>query len=129
MFDLRFAPRLEFLAILFTQRSGERLLRGIFEQRFDGPVLDRNERFDFALAVNNHAHGDGLNTAGGEPAVDLLPEEWRKRVADQTIENAARLLGMHEFHVEFPGILDGMLDRRFGDFVERDAVHGFRVLL
>jgi hypothetical protein len=38
------------------------------------PVLDRDERLDLALAVDDQPDRHGLHAPGREPALDLLPE-------------------------------------------------------
>ena len=46
---------------------GRELLPVLLEQRFDGPVLDRLERADLALALDDEPQRDGLHAAGGQP--------------------------------------------------------------
>ena len=85
------------------------------------------ERHDLLLAVDDEPQGDGLHAAGGELGLDLPPEYRRKLEADETVEHAARLLRVHEVHIDGAGILDGVLDGVLGDLVEDDAPGAGRV--
>src|SRR5262249_61650715 len=87
-----------------------------------GPVLRGHEGLDLALGVDDEAPRDRLYAPGGEPALDLLPQERRQTVADETIEDAAGLLGVDLLEVDLAGTIEGRLDRPLGDLVERDAV-------
>ena len=101
----------------------ERLLRitGGMELCNDPEVGRRAEGDDLTLALDNQPHGDRLHTPGRECGPDLFPQHGREFEADQTVEDAARLLGVHEVHVHRTGVLDGLEDRTLGDFVEDDA--------
>ena len=112
---------LELLALELDDLGRERLAGHVREERLDAPVLLRGERLDLALAVDDQAQRDGLNSAGGESVADLLPEERRHRVTDQPVDDATRLLGVHQILVDVARMLERVLDRRRRDLVERHA--------
>ena len=68
------------------------------------------ERADFALALDDQAQRDGLDASGGESAADLVPEQRRNLVADQTVENAARLLRFNQVDVDGRRVLERLLN-------------------
>ena len=120
--DVRVRGRLvgdvERLAVDPDELRGERLAGRGREDRLDRPVLACRERPDLALALDDEADGDRLDPAGRQAALDLLAEERAQRVADEAVDDAARLLGVDEVHVDLARIGEGLADRRLGDLVE-----------
>ena len=51
---------------------GREALAVLLEQRLDGPVLDRLERADLPLALDDQPQRDGLHAAGGEPFLTVF---------------------------------------------------------
>ena len=88
------------------------------------PVTAAAEGAAGPLPLHQQAHRHRLHPAGGEPPGHLLPEERREGVAHEAIEDAARLLGVHQLHVELARVLQGAADRLLGDLVEDHAPHG-----
>src|SRR2546429_8391612 len=111
---------LELVALLLDALGRERLACEVRERRLERPVLLRLERLDLALAVHDETERDRLDTAGREPVADLLPEEWRHRVADEPVDDSARLLGVHEILVDVPRMLERLVAGGGRAFVERD---------
>ena len=79
------------------------------------------ESDDLALAFDDQPHGDRLHTARRQRRPHLFPQHGRELEAHQPVEDAARLLGVHQVHIDRAGFLDGFEDRPLGDFVEDDA--------
>ena len=84
-------------------------------QRGQFPLLDlgllgQRLLLDLQLAVADEAQGDGLHAAGGEPLGDLLPEQRAELVADQAIEDPARLLGVDAIHIDLPRFFESLLN-------------------
>ena len=76
---------------------------------------------DLALALDDEADGDRLDAPGRQAAADLLARQQRaQRVADQAVDDAARLLRVDEVHVDLARVRERLADRRFGDLVEGD---------
>src|SRR5205823_3603835 len=100
-----------------------------FEARGDRPVFGRLEGLDLAFTLADDAHGDRLHAARRQAATDLLPQDWADLVADEAVEDAARLLRFVEIAIELLRIADGLLHRAFGDLVEQHAVDVFLVAL
>src|SRR5437773_5530843 len=111
----------ELVALVLDHLGGERLTGVVRQERVDAPVLLGLERLDLALAVDDEPQRDRLDAAGGQPVADLLPEERRHRVAHETVDDAARLLSVHQILVDVTGMLGRVGDRRGGDLVESDA--------
>ena len=88
----------------------------------DRPVFLLDEGFDFALAVNNQAHGDTLHAPGGQAIAHFLPQQFGHVVAHQPVEDAPRLLRVDEVHVNVARVAECVLNGGLGDFVEDDAL-------
>src|SRR5690606_12322043 len=111
----------EGLAVDVVELGLEALARAL-EQRGDGPVLLGLEGADLGLALGDEAERDGLDAACGEAGPDRLPEDGADLVADEAIEDAARLLRLDLAHVDDAGALERAAHGVPGDFVEEDAV-------
>ena len=74
------------------------------------------------FALSEQAHGDGLHPAGGQAALDLGPQQRGELVADEAVDDAPGLLGVHEILVDRARSGDGRLDGGRRDFVEGDAL-------
>ena len=81
----------------------------------------RAEGHDFLFAVHNQAQRHALHAAGTELGLDFAPQDGRELKAHQTVQHAAGLLGVHQVHVNVPGVLDGTEDGIFGDFMKDDT--------
>ena len=97
----------------------------VARQRLDRPVLAGREGVDLALALDDEPHGDGLHAAGGQAAADLAPEQRAERVADEAVDDPARLLGVDEVLVDAARVGERLADRRLGDLVEGHAVRSW----
>ena len=114
----RLVGDVERLAVDADELRGERLAGGGREDRLDRPVLARREGPDLALALDDQADGDRLDAPRRQAALDLLAEQRAERVADEAVDDPARLLGVDEVHVDLARVREGLLDRRLGDLVE-----------
>ena len=94
------------------------------EDGVEVPVLLGDEAADLVLAVDDHPGGDRLHPAGGQAAPDLLPQQRAELVADDAVQHAPGLLGVHQVHVDGPGVPYALLHDVPGDLVEGDAAHG-----
>ena len=90
----------------------------------------RHEGVDLALALDEEPQRDGLHATGRQRpvvrAVHVLPQQRRDLVADEAVEDAARLLGVDERHVDVARRLHGLADGRLRDLVVRDAAERLR---
>ena len=84
------------------------------------------ERLYLALALDEEPQSDRLDAARGERAVvgarDVLPEERRHLVADNAVEDPARLLRVDERHVDVARLGNGLENCVLGDLVVGDAM-------
>ena len=112
---------LELVALVLDDLRRERLAGMVREGGLERPVLDRDECRDLTLAVDDETERDGLHPAGGQAVADLLPEQRGHRVAHEPVDDAARLLRVHQILVDLAGMLEGLVDRRGGDLVEGHA--------
>ena len=92
------------------------------EIRVQRPVFLGLECLDLPLPVVHHAGGHRLDTAGGEPAADLFPQQGTQLIAHQTVQNTAGLLGIHQVLVDVPGLPDALLHHFFRDLIEGDPL-------
>ena len=109
------------------------LVGAAVEGALEVPVGRDPERHPLALAVDDQSGRDGLDPAGGQAGHDLLPEDRADLVAVEAVEDAARLLGLDEVHVELARVLGGLEDGGLGDLVEdhpldRDALLGLQLV-
>ncbi len=77
-----------------------------------------------AFALHDEPEGRGLHAAGRQTAADFLPKHGGNEVADQAVEDAARLLGLDQTLVDLARVRQGFGDRRASDFVEDEATRG-----
>ncbi len=113
---------LDLLAVLPGEAGGEDGGNAAVETRYDRPVLLGHEGLDLAVTLADQTQGHGLNPPGGKAAAHFVPEDGRDLVADQTVQNAPRLLRVHLLNVQFLGVLEGLLDGGLGDFVKDHAL-------
>ena len=84
------------------------------------PVFFRDEGIDLIFPVGNHPQCHGLNTSGGQAALDFRPQQRGNAVAHHPVQNAACLLCVHQACVDFSGVPNGFRDRALCNLVERD---------
>ena len=92
------------------------------EASVERPVLGRDEGLDLALALGDQAHRHRLHPPRREAAPDLVPEQGRELVADEPVQDAARLLRVDLVGVDLSRVLERLLHRPLRDLVEQDAV-------
>src|SRR5262249_29321771 len=107
--------------------EGRRLAGG--ELSGQRPVLLGDERLDLTLTLDDDPHRDALDATGRETAAHLVPEQRADLVADEAVEDPARLLGVDLVPVDLARVLERVQDRLLRDLVEEDAAEGnLRVL-
>ena len=89
------------------------------QERAQGPVLPRDEGIDLALPLDHEADGHGLDPPRREPAADLARQERAERVADEPVDDPARLLRVDEVGVDPARVRERVLDGPLGDLRER----------
>ena len=99
------------------RRGSIRLQRGL-----QHPILHRREGAYLPVALHNQPQRHRLHAPGGEPPLDLPPEQGAELVAHQPVEDAPGLLGVHQPHVDVAGVVEGLTDCLRGDLVEDNAV-------
>ena len=110
--------RLElFLRLLFRMQLGV--------QR---PVLHRSKRADLPLPLHDQPHGHGLHAPSREAPPNLIPKQRRNLVAHQPVQNAPRLLRVHEVLIQVPGMLECLLHRLLRNLVEGHPLNLFPLL-
>ena len=86
------------------------------------PVLFGGEGANLLLPLGHQAGGHRLDPSGGQAPANLLPQQRGELVAHDAVQHPARLLGVHQVHVQLPGMGDGLIDHLLGDLVEGDPV-------
>ena len=72
----------------------------------EGPVLFGAEGLALALAVDDYPERHRLHPAGADAALDLVPQQRAQLIADQAVEDAARLVRVEQVVIELRGIGD-----------------------
>ena len=86
------------------------------------PVRGRREGHPLPFALDDQPHGHALHAAGREPRANLPPQQRGNVVAVQAIDDPADFLGPDQVVVDLAGVLQGVADRLFGDFVEHQPM-------
>ena len=96
----------------------------LLQQRLDRPVLDRLERANLPLALDDQPQRDGLHASGRQSLLHRLPEHRARLVAHEAVEHAARLLRLDLLAVDLAGVQDRALHRVLRDLVKEHAANG-----
>ena len=94
----------------------------MFPSRKEAPAdaveLFRNKSGNLPFLVNDQTQRNALYPAGGQSALDLAPEYRRQLKSDKTVQDPARLLGVHEVGIYPSRILYRIEYGVFGNLVE-----------
>src|SRR3989338_9141926 len=85
---------------------------------FYRPVLFFFKFLNLSFAFNYQSYGDALYPSRREAVANFSPQKRRELVANETIQRPARLLGVHEVHVQFARRFQRIEYRRLGDFMK-----------
>ena len=85
---------------------------------FNGGVMTRDKGADDALALHNEAECHRLHPPRRELRLDESREERRKAIADEAIQDAARLLSVNKIQVDRAGVGKRLEDGPLGDLAE-----------
>ena len=121
-----FAVKLFFLvrrAVIAGNKAA--LLPGAVQMGVQIPVFLRSESADLIFAIYDHANGHGLHAARGETAAYLAPEKRAELIANDAVENAARLLRVHQILIDVARIGNALLHDLFCDLIESDPARLF----
>ena len=86
---------------------GVEALRALDERGRHIPVGSRLESHALALALDDEAGGHGLDSARRQARCHLAPQERGDFIADETVEDAPRLLRVDQLHVDLARIVQG----------------------
>jgi hypothetical protein len=92
------------------------------------PILNRLKCVDLGLALHNQTHRNGLHTTRRKSSPHLVPKQRRYLIANQPIQHASRLLGIHKVLIHIAGMIESFLHRLLGDLVEGHAPYLFLFL-
>ena len=104
--------------------AGTEGLTGAGEGGVDRPVLGAHVGHAVALAVDDQARRHRLDAAGRQGGPDLAPQQGGDLVAVEAVEDAARLLRVHQVRVQVARVVEGPLDGLLRDLVEHHAPDG-----
>ena len=119
VFGLLFGAEGDFFVL--PVESGLQLLLSQQEICGEAPVLLRHKGSDFCFAVADHLQCNRLYPSCRQTLPDLLPEQRTDGIAHQTIHDPARLLRVHQIHIDLPGLLQCRAYRVLRDLIEADA--------
>ena len=71
-----------------------------------------------------YAHGHALYAARAELRCNFLPQQGRERVADETVQDTARLLGLDEVAVHLARVLERTAYGVLRDLMKDHAANG-----
>ena len=106
------------LALLIAEEMGGEVLFFLMEGHINAPVFLGDKGADLPLPIYHHTGDDALDAAGRKAGAHLTPQEGAQLIAHDTVQNPAGLLGIHQIHVDVPGMLDGLGDGGLGDLVK-----------
>ncbi len=107
----------------------ERRRLGTGQSCINRPILFLFKGADLTLALNNQTQRNRLHPPSGNPAPDLIPQQWRNLITHETVQHPARLLRIHQVAVDLPGMLERILDRALRDLIKGHALDGRSALL
>ena len=90
--------------------------------RLDSPVLLGDKGPDFLLPLRHQPGGHRLDPPGGQAPPDLPPQQGGEFIAHDAVQDAPRLLGVHQVLVDGPGGGNRVVDHLLGDLVEGDPI-------
>ena len=102
---------------------GVKKTAGLLETSLEVPVTAAAECPTCTFPLHQQSHSHGLHTPRGQAPGHLLPQQRRQGVSHQTVQDASRLLGMHEFHIQLTGLVKSPANRLLGDLVKHHAFH------
>ena len=113
-----------FLAVELGRKATQ-IGRNAVQSHIKRPVLLRLKVADLVFPVAHHTGGNRLNASGRQTTADLAPQQRRKLIAHNAIQQTAGLLGIYQVHVNGAGCGNRLADHALGDFVEGDAAGFF----
>ena len=119
--DLRLAVQLALFLIAVVAGDKAAGLLDPVQSDVQGPVLLGDEIPDLLLPIHHQTGGDGLDASRAQTPADLFPQQGAELIAHDPVQDAAGLLGVHQVHIDAPGLVDGLGDHAPGDLVEGDA--------
>ncbi len=120
-FDLLLVFQFLFLLALAMELRREARAVLLFKLGVKIPVFLGREVADLLFAVDDHARGHGLHTAGGKPLAHLAPQKRRELIAHDAVKDAARLLRVHQILIDVARMGQALAHNVFRDLVEGDA--------
>ena len=114
----------QFTLLAVAKIAGHKASGFVQTVEFDiqSPVFLALECADLIFTIHHQTGSNTLDTAGRQTAAHLLPQQGRKLIANDTVQNSSGLLGIHQIIVDLTGLTDGLGDRFLGDGIEGDPV-------
>ena len=112
------------LALLVAVQTGREGLPffGQGQLRIHRPVFLPDKGIYLLFTVHHQTDGRRLHPTGGKTLTDAFPQERTQLIAHDTVENTARLLSVHQVHIQHPRFRHAGGHRISGDLVKGDAV-------
>ena len=95
----------------------------------DGPVFALLKRPDLALALNDEANSHRLDAPSRQTPANFVPQKGGDLVAYQAVQHPARLLRLHQVHIDIHRQLERPLDGVGRNLVEHQADEAHAALL
>ena len=113
------------LALAIAVKAGQKALAARGQRDFNGPIFLGLEGLDLPLPVHDEPCHHRLHPARRKAGPHLAPQKRRQLIAHDAVQDAPPLLGVHQVHVDVPGVLHTGQHRFFGDLVECDPLRLF----
>ena len=101
---------------------GESTARLGAQNSLNRPVFLGLECSDFLLTVDDQAGCYRLDTSGRQAALDLAPQKGRQAIADDAVQDTARLLRVYQVDVDVARMLNTVAHALLGDLIEGHAL-------
>ena len=119
IFTAQFTLFSVFAVVTCSKRS---VLVTTVQNSIQKPVFLCNKCINFFFAVSYHSGCNGLNTACRQTTLNLLPQQRRKLIANNSVQNASSLLGIYQVLIDFTGIGNAFRNNAFGNFIKCNAL-------
>src|SRR4029077_20200849 len=98
-----------------------RLMLFICQNSMNGEIWLFSKFLNLPFPLNEQTQRHTLHSTSGQTPTDFFPQNRRKLIAYQSIQNASCSLRADQIFINFPWILQRFLDRAFSNFMKNDS--------
>ncbi len=112
-----------FIAMSVIPGSQRLFLSLHLQHRIQCPVFFRHKSIDLLFPLADNPKGGRLYSPRREPPFYFCPEHRRNTVAHHPVQHPSHLLGVHQIHINLPGIFQRLFHRALCNLIKGDAVY------